>query len=307
MHWYLQLRDNPDQIIRTNRDWETTLVDGRGLAAAMLDAYYDADKVTVSPEREMALRFKIEMFTLDFNSNLPPQVQAFDKHCKDHSEVLSRLQGAGSVVCGRTLTTEDYLYYFQRGIFNNSNPSRSTAGFHNLATEVAQYGVALRQKNGSSHDDKFRVLKGQILTLQQIKNSKKLANRIRERANNVTGGGGRGAGRGGGRGNGGGPGRGGGSGGRGTKPLCRQFLDHNGKCERNNCGFEHPDDLSKIKFCNAKSAQQCRLGMKCNMRHVADEKANAVASSTAGSSRASADQASYSDIESGDSDDDDDE
>ena len=91
-----------------------------------------------------------------------------------------------------------------------------------------------------------------------------------------------------------------------TKPLCRQWLDNNGKCERENCGFEHPDALSKIKICQAKSAKHCRLGMKCNMRHMADEKANAVASSTAGSSRASADQESGSDYASGESDDDDD-
>ena len=175
---------------------------------------------------------------------------------------------------------------------------------------MAQYGVILRQKNGFSHDHKFRTLKGQILTLHEIKISKRFANRIRERANNVTGGGGRGRGRGGGRSHGGGNGRGGGSGGRGgqesTKPLCRQFLDNNGKCERDNCGFEHPEDLSKIKICHAKSAKHCRLGMKCNMRHIGDEKAHAVASSTAGSSRASADQDSSSDYGSGESDDDDD-
>ena len=91
-----------------------------------------------------------------------------------------------------------------------------------------------------------------------------------------------------------------------TKPLCRQFLDNNGKCERENCGFEHPEDLSKIKVCHAKSAKHCRLGMKCNMRHIGDEKAHAVASSTAGSSRASEDQDSSSDYGSGESDDDDD-
>ena len=304
------LRDDPEQTTSTNRDWETILVNSPGLAASMINAYYEADKITVSPEREMALRLKVETFNLDFNGNIPSQVQAFDKACKDHSEVLSRLQGAGSKVCGRQLTTEDYLYYFQRGIFNNANPSRSTAGFQNLATEVAQYGVTLRQINGYSHDHKFRTLKGQILALQEIKNSKKLANRLRERANNVNGGGGRGLGRGGGRGLGGGPGRGGGAGGRGgqvsTKPLCRQWLDNNGKCERENCGFEHPDDLSKIKICQAKSAKHCRHGVKCNMRHLADEKANAVASSTAGSSRASADQESGSDYASGESDDDDD-
>ena len=52
------LRDNSEQTLRKKRDWESILVDSKGLAAAMMDAYYDADKVTVSPEREMALRFK---------------------------------------------------------------------------------------------------------------------------------------------------------------------------------------------------------------------------------------------------------
>ena len=35
----------------------------------------------------------------------PNQLRLF----REHSEVLSRLQTAGSEVCGRTLTTEDFL------------------------------------------------------------------------------------------------------------------------------------------------------------------------------------------------------
>ena len=263
-----------------------------------MDAFYDADKVTVSPEQEMNLRRKIEAFTLDFNASLTSQVQTFEKNCKEHFQVIKRLKEAGSEVCGRALTTEDHLYYFQCGIFDSANPSRSTAGFHDLAMEVGQYGVELRKKNGTSFDKKFRILKGHILALQQIKNAKKLAKRTRERVNNVNGGvgrGGRGRGDGG---RGGGPGRGGGGGKRSTKPRCRQYLDE-GKCDRDNCGFDHPNDLSKIPICNAKSAQYCKLGTKCNLRHVGDENAN-VASS--GSSGASTDQ--DSDVGSGDSDDD---
>ncbi|MEC7281518.1 MAG: hypothetical protein VXU50_05590, partial [Verrucomicrobiota bacterium] len=206
------LRDNPEQIIRTGQDWETTLIGANGLAAAMMDAFYDADKVTVSPEQEMNLRRKLEAFTLDFNASLTSQVQTFEKNCKEHFQVIKRLKEAGSEVCGRALTTEDHLYYFQRGIFDSANPSRSTAGFHDLAMEVGQYGVELRKKNGTSFDEKFRRLKGHILALQQIKNAKKLAKRTRERVNNVNGGigrGGRGRGDGG---RGGGPGRGGGGG-----------------------------------------------------------------------------------------------
>lgn len=44
------LRDNPKRIPRTKQVWETTLLGARGLAAVMMDAFYDADKVTVSPE-----------------------------------------------------------------------------------------------------------------------------------------------------------------------------------------------------------------------------------------------------------------
>ena len=95
------LRDDPERISRTKQDWETTILGARGLAAAMMDAFYDADKITVSPEQEMNLRRKVEIFTLNFNASLAPQFQAFDKSCKEHCEVISRLKGAGSEVCGR--------------------------------------------------------------------------------------------------------------------------------------------------------------------------------------------------------------
>ena len=114
------LRDNPKQITRTKKDWDTTLVGAGGLAAAIMGAFYDADKLTVSPEQEMNLRRKIEMFTLDFNASLAPQVQAYDKNCKEHCEVISRIKGAGSEVCGRALTIEGTLYSFQCGIFESA-------------------------------------------------------------------------------------------------------------------------------------------------------------------------------------------
>ena len=61
-------------------------------------------------------------------------------------------------------------------------------------------------------------------------------------------------------------------------------------------------DLSKLPMCNTKSVNHCHLGIKCNVRHVDDEKANTATSSTAESSGASADQ--DSDVGDGDSEDD---
>jgi uncharacterized membrane protein YgcG len=277
------------------------VLDVRGLASTMVQAFYDNDTLNVSQEREWSLRNKVNAFRIKYDGgDFATQLAWFDQLLMEHRQVLDRLRlGGEGPEAGKHIDEADRLYIMNMAFFHSDNASRNSAAFNDIASEVSQIEVAAKLKYNArgklrTAEDKTRALKQKLIALQQIKNAKKKihqdrANFTQDRKNN---GGGSGGGSGGG---------GGGSGGRGTgrEMRCRDWLD-TGKCPKGDeCTFSHSFDHSKVPMCNSKTTSACKFRRKCNFRHTAESTVN-VAKNERKQSRVAAEAEESGDSESED-------